>query len=391
MTTWMRDWLIGQGVSNGLATFGAVGATLVVIYVLTELLRGGSKVLVGRLTDDTPEWHEKLSSRQVYRSAARTIGLVIVSDQLVPVLEGWPGIHNTVDTLFQIGIVLGLTAVFIGVVNAVVEVLETRDDEGRLPARVMGQAVIVVVVCYVAIILASLVTGENVTNLLTSITALGAVMVYVFRDLILGWTAVVQIAANDLLKVGDWISRSRDGVDGVVTEVAITTVKVKNWDGSTSAVSTYGLVTDGFTNWRSMFDGGARRMRFDLIVDATMVREVDADWPAARTEAGWPEAESPAGATNLWWFRRWLHHTVADHPLTHPEQTVLVSVRQPTPEGVPIQVHAFSSDTGWSSLEAYKSELIEQALAALPRFDLRPYQALTTQDLQTRGALDSAI
>lgn len=377
MTTLIRDGLVGMGVSEGWATLAAVAAVVTVAYAVAGLIRAVSRGVMARVMQSRPIWHEKLTSHGLYRTAARTLVVVGARLDVLPALEPWPRFSNVVDKALLMVISIGLTVLVIKLVDVVVEVFETRDTEGRLPVRVMGQALVVVVCCYATIIVLSILTGQDVSSLLTSVTALGAVLVYVFRDLILGWTAAMQIVANDLLRDGDWISLSAGSVDGEVLEVGITTVKVRNWDRTVSAVPTYSLVSEGFRNHQSMVEAGARRLTLALTLEATAVREVDEAWV---TERIGEVEERPV--TNVCVFRRWLRDQVAAHPLVRADELLLVRLLEPTPEGLPVQVYGFVSDTRWSAVEDVRAELLERAVAALTRFDLRLYQAPTTQDLR---------
>ncbi|MEO0603724.1 MAG: mechanosensitive ion channel domain-containing protein [Myxococcota bacterium] len=387
MATILRDWLLEQNVGLNLANAVAIAFAVLVAYLSAQILRELVRQLVKRLTSDTPIWPERLSSSDVYRTFARTVVVWIARDQILPVLEQWEELQSFVDSALGAAALLGVAFTLNAVVNVVVEVLEDQDQEGRMPIRVMGQAVMVVVWCYVIILLVSVLTGQDVSALLTSLTAVGAVLVYVFRDLVLGWTAVIQIASNDLLRTGDWISMPAYGADGTIEEIAITTIKVRNWDKTTVAVPTYAFVSEGFQNHRSMVDAGARKVTIDLTIDATTLHDVDDTFPTTLAERGIP-VETPApgtAVTNLWWFRTWLREVVTAHALTKGDESLLIRVLDPVDEGTPIQVYAFSSDTDWGSVEGYRAELIERAIAALAAFELRLYQSPTTQELRTLG------
>ena len=270
--------------------------------------------------------------------------------------------------------------------RSAVHALEIQEGrEQRLPLKALGQAAQLALWSYATIVLVSVLSHRDVTTLLTGLTALGAVLVYVFRDPILGWTAGVQIAANDLARIGDWITVPDHDADGYVTEIALTTIKVRNWDKTISVIPTYALVSESFRNWRGMYESGGRRIKRAISVDANSVRVCD-EAMRARLQAGeMPRAskeETGEPKTNLTLYRAWLEAWLLEHPAVNREMTTMVRELAPDGRGIPVEIYAFSRDTAWVAYEHLQADIYDRALAALTEFGLRVFQEPTGQDVR---------
>lgn len=225
---------------------------------------------------------------------------------------------------------------------------------------------------------------------MTGLTALGAVLVYVFRDPILGWTAGAQIAANDLARIGDWITVPEYEADGSVIEMALTTIKVRNWDKTISSIPSYSLVSEGFRNWRGMYESGGRRIKRSVSVDAGSVRFCDDALTGRLKQTGLlqPKHEpSDERVTNLTCFRGWLEGWLAEHPKINHEMATFVRELASDGRGIPVEIYAFSKDTRWTAYEHLQADIYDRALATLHEFDLRVFQEPTGEDVRELVAL----
>lgn len=234
---------------------------------------------------------------------------------------------------------------------------------------------------------------------LSGIGAMTAVLMLVFRDTLLSLTASVQLASNDMLRVGDWIEMPALGVDGDVLEIALHTVKVQNFDKTITTIPTYRLISDSFKNWRGMARSGARRIKRSVWIDLQTIRflsdeEIErfgrwshlADYiEGKRAELARAEesAEIPPRVdadrrrlTNLGTFRAWILELLRRHPDIHQSGHALMVRQLPaTSEGVPIEVYCFSRLTEWGAYERLQSDLFDRILATVPDFGLRVFQA----------------
>ena len=239
----------------------------------------------------------------------------------------------------------------------------------------------------------------------SGIGAATAVLLLVFRDTILSFVASIQIASNDMIRVGDWIEMPDLGADGDVIEVALHTVKVRNWDYTITTIPTHRLISESFKNWRGMSERGGRRIKRSVSIDLGSVRflseeEIDrfARWSLlcdyidrkqselgdANTAPGL-DPEVPADLrrlTNLGTLRAWIWATLRSHPEIHQSgHTLLVRQLPPGPQGVPIEIYCFSRNTAWIAYEDIQADLFDRILAMVPEFGLRVFQEPSGGDL----------
>ena len=382
----VRDWFGHLGLSEGWSVAGAILVGLLAAWILGELLRMLGSALLSKVARPEQKWLSAIERHRVLRSFGWVLAVIVADSSVAPLLATWPKASSLTKTFFDSALVIAVTVALTRMIRAIVQALEIQEGkERRLPLQALGQAAQLTVWTYATIVLLSVVTHRNVTTLLTGLTALGAVLVYVFRDPILGWTAGVQIAANDLARIGDWITVPAHDADGRVIEIALTTIKVRNWDKTISVVPTYALVSQGFRNWHGMYESGGRRIKRALSVDANSVRVCDDSLRARLQTNGMLRAakeDASQHETNLTLFRAWLEAWLHEHPAINHEMTTMVRELAPEGRGIPVEIYAFSSDTAWVAYEHLQADIFDNAVVMLPAFDLRLFQEPTGDDVR---------
>jgi miniconductance mechanosensitive channel len=238
--------------------------------------------------------------------------------------------------------------------------------------------------------------------------AMMAIILLIFRDTLLSLVASVQLTNNDLIRVGDWIEMPQFGADGDVVDIALNTVKVQNWDRTVTVIPTHKFLDHSFRNWRNMFDGGGRRIKRSIHVDISSIRflteeeirrfarfELLRDYIEEKSREieaynaeHCTDPEIVANArhlTNVGTLRAYIIAYLRKHPLIHRELTFLVRQLAPTPEGLPLEIYVFTSDTRWGHYEAIQADIFDHILAIVPEFGLSVYQKPSGRDLA--GAL----
>ena len=244
---------------------------------------------------------------------------------------------------------------------------------------------------------------------LSGLGAMSAVLMLVFKDTILSFTAGVQLSSNDMLRIGDWIEMPQVGADGDVIDIALHTVKVQNWDKTITTIPTWRLVSESYKNWRGMSESGGRRIKRMLRLDASSVRFLDAmemarfarfgllqDYMGAKSAAV-DEANTQARAvlgdkaelvanqrrlTNIGTFRAYVEAYLRAHPRLRQDMTLIVRTLEATPEGVPLELYCFTNSTAWVAYESTQGDIFDHLLAILPEFGLRLYQSPSGHDLR---------
>ena len=236
---------------------------------------------------------------------------------------------------------------------------------------------------------------------LSGIGAMTAVLLLIFRDTILSFVASLQLASYDLVRVGDWIEVPQFGADGDVVDIALHTIKVQNWDKTITTIPTHKLIEGSFKNWRGMSESGGRRIKRAISLDMSSVRFLNPDEVSAFEQVGTlteyirtkrselAEAAKVGGhlvdqrrLTNIGTFRAYVVRYLQRHPKIHRGMTLLVRQLAPTPDGLPLEIYAFSNDTDWGAYENLQGDIFDHLLAVLPEFDLRVFQHPSGRDIE---------
>ena len=228
----------------------------------------------------------------------------------------------------------------------------------------------------------------------------------VFRDTILSFVASLQIASNDMVRVGDWIEMPQFGADGDVVDIALHTVKVQNWDKTITTIPTHRLISDSFKNWRAMSESGGRRIKRALHLDMSSIRFLgDADierfgkfvllkdyisekkaeleeYNKSVTDGDPNLVANARRLTNIGTFRMYVVQYLKANPKIHDNMTFLIRQLSPTANGLPLEIYVFSNDVNWVAYEGIQSDIFDHLLAIVPEFGLRVFQQPTGQDFQ---------
>ena len=223
--------------------------------------------------------------------------------------------------------------------------------------------------------------------LLSGLGAMSAVLMLVFKDTILSFVAGVQLASNDMLRVGDWIEMPKENADGAVVEINLNTVKVQNWDKTITSIPTWKLMSESFKNWRGMSESGGRRILRALPIDAATVEFLTPQRRAALEQLPLLQKffQATSGpCTNLAALRAYAQAYLENHPQISkaPGMTLMVRVQEPTALGIPLQLYCFSAVTAWVDYEGIQGQVVDHLIGMLPQFGLALYQR--SSDLGSR-------
>jgi len=285
---------------------------------------------------------------------------------------------------------------------------ETRNSK-NLPLRGILDTVTGILWGIAVIIAISILLDRSPVRLLTGLGAFAAVLMLIFKDSILGLVAGLQLSQNDMLRVGDWITVPSTIADGIVTDVSLTAVKVRNWDNTTVTLPPYTLVSSSFQNWRGMQESGCRRIARSVIIDSDSViattpqtvAGIAGRYPIIKNyinQSGQPGLNNydPGLATvngstesNLGLFRIYLCRWLLDNPAVRHDRQILVRIMEPTGEGLPLQIYCFTATTAWTAYEAIQSAIIEHVAATAPDFGLRLFNEPAGSSVTTVSLSDT--
>ena len=409
--TIITNWLLDMGASNSsaiLITDFSFFAGLIVLSVFSYFI--AKKVFLGtiqKLTEKSPtDWDDILAKNGAFRTLAYFVPLYFLYTFTSIILSGYSvfvsGLEAIVSALMILVVLLTVNAV----INAVSEIYGAYKIAQRQSIKGYIQVVkIIVFTIGIILILTNLFGIENPAGLVGGLGAFSAVLLLVFKDPILGFVGGIQISANNMLSPGDWISMPEYHADGTVIDIALTTVKVQNWDKTISTIPTYSLISNSFRNWKGMEDSGGRRIKRHINLDMKSIRfctekmldkykkvEYVTEY-VGQTEKRLKEYNASRNVdnnilvngrrqTNIGVFRAYLREYLHNHPMVHDDMTFLVRQLQPTEKGLPIEIYVFSKDQEWANYEDLQSDLFDHILAVIPEFDLSVFQNPTGDDFR---------
>ena len=279
-----------------------------------------------------------------------------------------------------------LIVVFIIIANAILmtflDLYSQSDKNKSHPLKGLVQGLQVVLFFIGGILIIAILIDKSPTVLLTSLGASAAVLMLVFKDSILGFVAGVQLSQNNMIRIGDWIQLPDGSANGVVEEITLNTVKVRNWDNTITTIPPYTLVSSPFKNWRGMQESGGRRVDKKIFLDMDsvefcsedMVSDILKNVPLMR---GWKGNGTEETPTNSQLYRIYIGLYLSQHPLVAKKLDLIVAQREPCEFGLPIEVYFFLTDKVWNEFESIQSDIFDHLLAIAPEFGLRLYQLST--------------
>jgi miniconductance mechanosensitive channel len=411
---WLRTWGMSES-SARLLTLVVESAAVALVAVAAHFFVRAIVARVVRRVVATfkAEWLQSVDRRRPISRLAHLVPAVVVYHATSIVLANYPTALHALRQLCLVYMTLATAWMVSGIIQVSEDIARQDHTTGRLPVRSFTQVAQIIVFIVTAIVVTSLVLDRSPAILLTGLGAAGAVLLLVFKDAIMGLVAGVQLTANRMVEIGDWIEMPKYGADGFVIDIALTTVKVQNWDMTITTVPSYALISDSFKNWRGMFESGGRRIKRAILVDMATVRfctdemierysqiEHVAGYLGAKREEieAWnrehgvdPSVEvNGRRLTNVGTFRAYIEAYIRNHPMIHTGMTLLVRQLAPTPQGLPIEIYAFTRDNRWVAYEGIQADIFDHILAAAPAFDLRVFQQPTGSDMRSLGQAAAA-
>lgn len=321
-------------------------------------------------------------------------------------LESWV---KRLTELFMIVLAIGVVHAFLRSINNYYETLPRSKER---PIKGYIQITIIVTYIFGIIFIIGYLTGQSPWVLLSGVGALTAVILLIFRDTILSFVAGMQITAYDLIHVGDWIEMPQYGADGDVIEIALHTIKVQNWDKTITVIPTHKLSSDAFKNWRGMQQAGGRRIKRSIYIDQNSIKFIDDDliekFSRIRLISDYMQKKISElneynktyqlednnqihrrRLTNIGTFRAYAQAYIEHHPRINQNLTHMVRQLPPGPNGLPIEIYAFTNDIVWQNYEGIQSDIFDHLLAVVREFDLRIFQNPSGADFQNLRRLDS--
>ena len=389
----MGSWGVAAGeVSLCVARVAVMLAVGWLVYVVAKKwVARGVRKLTGRTAT---EWDDLMFDQRFFARLGLLIAPFVVELLMFGFFDPEEWVYfGVLDKVLKIWITLAVILLASAVLDGANRIYENYPLARHRPLKVFIQIIKVALYCAGGVIAISISVGRSPETLLVGMGAFAAVVMLVFKDTILGFVAGVQLMANNMIRIGDWIEMPGHGANGTVLEINLTTVKVQNWDKTICTIPTYRLVSESFTNWRGMWEAGGRRVKRSVNIDihsvhylteeeigelersallGDYIRRKEAELAAYNERRENPLDERRM--TNLGTFREYMEVWLAANPDVNLELTHTVRQLQPGPTGVPLEIYCFSARQSWVEYEQVQSDIFDHVFAVLPLFGLRAYE-----------------
>ena len=381
--SWMNEILIDWGVDPKLAnkfdeTIIAVlmiGVSIGLDYLCQAIFVGGMKHYTKRAPH---QWNTLLMKRRVVHHLIHILPGVLVYFLLPLAFVRGKEILDFSQKICAVYIIAAILFTINGLLLVMLDVYNARDKQKNRPMKGFVQVLQVLLFFIGGIVIIAVLVNKSPMTLFAGLGASAAVLMLVFKDSILGFVAGVQLSANDMLRIGDWIQLPNGVANGTVEEITLNTVKIRNWDETISTVPPYTLVNNSFQNWRGMQESGGRRVNKNIYLDMTTLKfctpeDLDAIRKNVPLMADYQPAEGEV-PTNSQLYRIYIERYLRSLPVVNQDMDLIISQKEPTTYGVPIQVYFFSRNKVWREYERIQSDIFDHLLAIVGKFDLKLYQ-----------------
>lgn len=335
----------------------------------------------GDLQYQTEKQRLKLASH-----LAHLLPAVVLISSAEQFFQYWPAFRSAVHLALWIYLYCFAGLAFAALINFATTIYSAVDRQSNVPYLGLAQVLKLLDFIVVSILILSTLLGKSPVYLLSGLGALTAVLLLVFKDTILGLVASIQLATNKMVATGDWIEMPKYGADGAVIEVALTTVKVQNWDNTITTIPTYALISDSFKNWRGMQQSGGRRIKRAIKIDIHSIGFLDEQEKQQLTQqtvlqpffatAQAQDLLHQPHLTNLKLFRYYAQWLLQQNPNINQSMTLMVRQLESNEVGLPLEIYCFSADKVWANYEQIQAEIFETLFATLPLFTLSTFQRL---------------
>jgi miniconductance mechanosensitive channel len=406
----LQDYLVNEGMTHGWAVFINVVVNCIIILVGVTILdivfrKTIIQVFKAFSNKTISTFDDYLIKSNFPKYIAHVVPLIIIWYLIPIVFMESPFVIGLLLIVAKVYSVILFVLIFRSILRTTRNFMEESERYGDKPLESYVQVLMIFAWGIGVFLIINLLTGYSVTSLAT-LGAASAVVLLIFKDTILGFVASIQVSVNDIVRIGDWITFSKFGADGFVTEINLATVRVQNWDNTFTTIPTYSLIADSFQNWRGMQDSGGRRIKRSIYIKQTSIkflseedlerlkkislikpyiehRQRDIDKFNRLTEANKEVQINGRNQTNLGVFRYYIDAFLNENTAINKDLALMVRHLEPTEKGLPIEIYCFSKDKRWVNYEHIQADIFDHLLAATPYFDLEVFELPTGKDFKS--------
>ena len=384
---------------------GLILLVLLFSWVAHRVSQGPIKRSIEKFANYTiQQWDDILVEKHIVKRILYFIPLILLYVLSSPILTGTsllPLSQTLISFLFLIAGMMFLDAML----NALLAIYGKSAIAKEISITPFVQVLKLVLYFVTGILLLSLMLQKTPLYFLSGLGALTAVLMFVFKDVLMGFVAGIQLIANKMVAPKDWIEMPKYGADGDVLEITLTTVKVQNFDNTITTIPTYALINESFKNWRNMNLSGGRRIKRYVNIDLGSIKFCSSEMLERlkriqlinqyiqnrqeeilvynkKHQVDESTLVNGRRLTNIGIFRSYVEAYLRQHPVINKDMTFLIRQLSPSENGLPIEIYVFCKDTNWTAYEAIQADIFDHILAVVPEFDLRVFQEPSGSDFQ---------
>ena len=396
LTTGMVEWLVRGGL---------ILLALLLSWVAHRVSKGPIKRSIEKFAHYTiQQWDDILVEKHIVKRILYFIPLILLYVLSSPILTGTSLLSFSqalISVLFLIAVMMFLDAML----SALLAIYGKSAIAKEISITPFVQVLKLGLYFVTGILLLSLLLQKTPLYFLSGLGALTAVLMFVFKDVLMGFVAGIQLIANKMVAPKDWIEMPKYGADGDVLEITLTTVKVQNFDNTITTIPTYALINESFKNWRNMNLSGGRRIKRYVNIDLGSIKFCNSEMLVRfksiqlisqyiqnrqeeilvynkKHQVDESTLVNGRRLTNIGVFRSYVEAYLRQHPMIHNDMTFLIRQLSPRENGLPIEIYVFCKNTNWTAYEAIQADIFDHILAVVPEFDLRVFQEPSGSDFQ---------
>ena len=406
LKNWLESQIAIEWINNLILQTSTIILLLLIGYVLFLVGKFIILGLIAKLIKKTETHIDDLLIQ--HRIPHRIIQLIIlaISHQINKSLFfSETVIYNTNESILSILIILSIVAIFDALLNFANSLFSQSKYAEKFPAKSLIQALKLILYFFGVIFILSIILDKSPLFFISGLGALTAVLLIVFKDPLLGLVAGVQVSANNLIQIGDWIEIPSHNSNGVVKDLTLTTLKVENWDQTISSIPMQTLITDSFKNWRQMGQSAGRRIKRSILIDANSIDFIDrqlldglnqipllaeylkekdkelAEYKTSDSANSLNKTNIQRRLTNIGTFRAYCFEYLKNNPNVNSDLTLIVRQLEPAEGGIPLEIWTYSATTNWIAYESIQSDIFDHLYSVLHKFNLRVYQKPSGTDI----------
>jgi len=407
---WLTDWLIGLGVQETSAMYLKLVILLFILFIFSYVTNLIVKKIFIRsirsvIKKTKTVWDDALVENKVFTTLSHIAPAVVIYLTTPYIFEDFSGAIPYILRVVNAYISIVLIIVIVNFLNTLKYYFENTKLFKNNPLDSYFQLVKIAIYIIGGIIILSFLLNKSPLYFFSALGAMTVVLLLIFKDTLMGFVASIQLSANDMVHIGDWVSMPKYGADGDVIEMNLTTIKIQNWDKTITTIPTYAFISESFKNWRGMSESGGRRIKRSLNIKISSIKfctlEMLERFKKFQLIKDYIEEKSNKieeynkenkidksylingrHLTNIGIFRVYAEAYVKNNPDINLNMTCMVRQLLPTEKGLPIEIYTFSNRQDWVTYEGIMSDMFDHLIAAVPEFELEVFQNPTGTDFR---------